>query len=374
MLLRTLTGRLTYANVTSSVCLFIVLGGSAYAATSITGKDVKNGSLTGADVKDRSLSARDFKAGEVPRRPVGPTGNPGAAGEQGAPGRDGAPGVVSPPGRSRQPVGRLTIPGVTGDAAGGAIELRSLSWSSVLSGDPFLVGGGGTPKPVWGDVVIAKAPDRSSPQLWKLTATGQQVASAKLELLAPGDGAAYATYILKGVAATGFSTRGSGDERQDEVRLSFNAALQPNPTFTFDSSAPLPSPLEPRVGKMTVDGIPGDIDLMLDTWSLSNPAKAQFGPFVVSKAVDGASSALLSRFASGAHTKAVTLHLLQPGSESVYTTYVLTDVVVSSFALVGDGRPLERIGLDAAKIESTTPVAGGGTIRSCFDRLLNAGC
>jgi type VI protein secretion system component Hcp len=112
----------------------------------------------------------------------------------------------------------------------------------------------------------------------------------------------------------------------------------------------------------------------LDAWSLSNPAMAQFGPFVVSKAVDSASSALLTRFASGAHTKAVTVQLLQPGSESVYTTYVLTDVVVSSFAVVGDVRPLERIGLEAAKIESTTPVAGGDPIHSCFDRLLNAGC
>src|SRR4051794_30276630 len=35
MLLRTFTRRLTYADVASSLCLFVVLGGSAYAATSI---------------------------------------------------------------------------------------------------------------------------------------------------------------------------------------------------------------------------------------------------------------------------------------------------------------------------------------------------
>jgi type VI protein secretion system component Hcp len=94
----------------------------------------------------------------------------------------------------------------------------------------------------------------------------------------------------------------------------------------------------------------------------------------VSKAVDAASSALLSRFASGAHTKKVTIELLHPGSESVYTTYVLTDAVVSSFAVIGSGRPLERIGFDAAKIQSSTPVAGGPPIQTCFDRIANAVC
>ena len=70
----------------------------------------------------------------------------------------------------------------------------------------------------------------------------------------------------------------------------------------------------------------------------------------------------------------MTIKLLQPGSETVYTTYVLTDVVVSSFAVVGDARPLERLGLDAARVESTTPVTGGEPIRSCWDRKLNASC
>ena len=50
--------RLSYANVTSTVCLFLALGGSAYATTAITGKDVKNGSLSSADVKDHSLLGR----------------------------------------------------------------------------------------------------------------------------------------------------------------------------------------------------------------------------------------------------------------------------------------------------------------------------
>jgi type VI protein secretion system component Hcp len=372
MIIRTLTRRLTYANVTSTICLFIVLGGSAYAAASITGKDVRNGSLTSADVKDHSLQARDFKAGRLPRGPIGPKGDPGPRGDAGPAGAQGGPGpVAAPPVQSRKPVGRLTLAGVTGDGPGGTIEVRSLAWSNVLSGDPFSGGGGVTAKPVWGDVVIAKAPDRSSPQLWKLTATGKHVASAKLDLLAPGASAPYASYVFKDVAATTFSTHGSDDERQDEVGLSFGATASP---LAFDASAPLPALAQPRVGQLTVEGIPGDIDLVLDAWRLDNTGTARFGPFVVSKGVDGASSALLSRFTSGMHTKTVTIKLLQPGSTTVYTTYLLTNVVVSSFTVVGDGRPLERVGFDAAKIESTTPAAGGGSIHSCFDRLLNASC
>lgn len=85
---------LTYANIVSTLCLFIVLGGSAFAATkvgskqiadnSVQGKDVKNGSLTGKDVKLRSLTAGLFKAGQLPRGATGATGPQGPQGPAGA--------------------------------------------------------------------------------------------------------------------------------------------------------------------------------------------------------------------------------------------------------------------------------------------------
>jgi len=376
MPLNALTRRLTYANVTSTACLFILLGGSAYAATAITGRDIRNGSLSGADVRDHSLRARDFRAGELPRGPkgdAGPAGPQGDAGAAGAVGEPGPAGEISPPAASREPVGRLILPGIVGDGPQGAIEVRALGWSNVLSGDGAS-GAGTTGKAQWGDVVVAKAPDRSSPQLWKLAATEQQLATAKLQLVARSAQSPYATYSLKAVKVTRFSTLGSGEERRDEVALHFDPAVQPNPVFAFDSAAPLPVSSQPQVGRMTVDGIPGETALVLDAWSVSRATPTLFGPFEVSKAVDGASPALLGRFASGQHIPKVTIKLLQPGTETVYTTYVLTDVVVSSFALIGDARPLERLGLDAARVESTTPVTGGEPIRSCWDRKLNASC
>jgi type VI protein secretion system component Hcp len=357
---------LSYANVASTLCLFMLLGGSAYAAVKITGKDVKNGSLSGADIRDHSLRARDFKAGELP---AGPKGDPGRDGAAGAPG----PSVSAPPARSREPIGRLTLAGIPGDGPSGTIEARGIAWSNGA--------GGAVPKVAFGDVVVTKAPDRTSTLLWKRTATGQHIASAKLELLAPGAHVPYATYAYKDLAVTGFSTEGSGDTRRDKVRLGFNPIS--SPTFAFDAAAPLPPLSEPRVGEMTVDTIAGQAELVLDAWSVANPdvnfgggagGAALFGPFVVSKAVDGTSAGLFKRFLSGAHTKSITIKLLQPGSTDVYTTYVLTDVTLVSFAVIGDGRPLERIGFDAARIESITPVPGGAPVRACFDRKLQSSC
>ncbi len=87
-----LRDRLTYANVVSSLALFTALGGTSYAAITVTGANVRNGSLTSADIKDRSLQARDFKAGQVPAGKPGPAGPQGAAGETGPAGPAGAPG------------------------------------------------------------------------------------------------------------------------------------------------------------------------------------------------------------------------------------------------------------------------------------------
>jgi len=101
--------KLSFANVTAVLALFIALGGTSYAALKVTGKNVKDGSLTGKDVKDNSLTTRDvsqltkgdFKAGQFPagtkgdQGPQGPKGDPGAPGAPGKDGvgTDGAPGL-----------------------------------------------------------------------------------------------------------------------------------------------------------------------------------------------------------------------------------------------------------------------------------------
>ena len=62
--------RLTYANVMSTLAVFIALGGSSYAALSITGRDVRDGSLTARDLRRNSLGGgriKESRLGVVPR-------------------------------------------------------------------------------------------------------------------------------------------------------------------------------------------------------------------------------------------------------------------------------------------------------------------
>jgi hypothetical protein len=84
---------LTYSNVVATVCLFVVLGGTSYAALVITGRNVKDNSLTGKDVKDASLRKKDFASGQLPGGAAGPKGDQGPQGPQGPQGSQGEKGL-----------------------------------------------------------------------------------------------------------------------------------------------------------------------------------------------------------------------------------------------------------------------------------------
>lgn len=97
--------RPTYANLTATLALFLALGGTSYAALTVTGGNVQNGSLTSADIKNESLKSgdvdngsllsKDFKAGQLPAGAQGPEGPQGAQGIQGLQGSAGATNVVA---------------------------------------------------------------------------------------------------------------------------------------------------------------------------------------------------------------------------------------------------------------------------------------
>lgn len=59
--MKRIPSKLTYANVMSTVAVFVALGGSSYAALTISGRDVKNGSLTSRDIKRNSLGGSRIK-------------------------------------------------------------------------------------------------------------------------------------------------------------------------------------------------------------------------------------------------------------------------------------------------------------------------
>ena len=76
----------SYANVVATLPLFLSLGGGAYAAVTITGRNVANGTLTGKDVRNETirsadvggLRVTDFAPGQIPACPKGDRGHAGA--------------------------------------------------------------------------------------------------------------------------------------------------------------------------------------------------------------------------------------------------------------------------------------------------------
>jgi hypothetical protein len=90
--LKQIRKRLTYANVMSTVAVFLLVGGAtAFATTllpknSVGAKQLKKSAVNSAKVKDHSLKAVDFKEGQLPAGPKGPKGDKGDKGEKGEPG------------------------------------------------------------------------------------------------------------------------------------------------------------------------------------------------------------------------------------------------------------------------------------------------
>src|SRR4051794_13936246 len=68
--MRRLLRRLSYANVMSTLAVFIALGGSSYAAVTLNGKDIKHRSIPGSKLKRSSVTGvevRESRLGRVPR-------------------------------------------------------------------------------------------------------------------------------------------------------------------------------------------------------------------------------------------------------------------------------------------------------------------
>ena len=103
-----LRSKLTYANVVATFALFIALGGSSYAAVTLSKNSVKSkhiapgavkrsdigaNAVNSAKVADASLLAGDFAPGQLPSGPKGENGAKGDQGEQGLTGETGSPGL-----------------------------------------------------------------------------------------------------------------------------------------------------------------------------------------------------------------------------------------------------------------------------------------
>jgi hypothetical protein len=118
--------KLSYANVVSTICLFVVLGGSAYAASqlpknSVGTKQLKNGAVSLAKINAAAKQALK-----------GATGAPGAPGAAGAAGKNGATNVVVREGALEVESTAFCNPGETAVGGGGATpNIEQLLWGSI---------------------------------------------------------------------------------------------------------------------------------------------------------------------------------------------------------------------------------------------------
>lgn len=171
--------RLSYANVMSTLGVFLALGGVSYAAValpknSVGAKQLKKGGVSSLKVKDGSLLTKDFKLSErnllngAPgaRGATGAAGAPGAdgprgiQGSQGTPGTNGSGGSQGPQGpqgpagpvaaasvsstANFQPGGTLvTVASLTGTGGSGAITLSQTA-RLYINGTVALLNGSST--------------------------------------------------------------------------------------------------------------------------------------------------------------------------------------------------------------------------------------
>ena len=54
-----------HSTAVAYLALFAALGGSAYAAVTVTGEDIKDGTITGKDVKNRSLGTNKLSTNVI---------------------------------------------------------------------------------------------------------------------------------------------------------------------------------------------------------------------------------------------------------------------------------------------------------------------
>jgi hypothetical protein len=117
--------------------LCLAVGGTAYAAATITGKQIKDGTITSADVKNKTLQTKDISK-QAKDKLRGQTGPAGPQGIQGVPGPSNAyavrrtDGLAAQPGGSNVLVKRLVLPA-------GKFTVESKVNLSDTSGAPRLV-------------------------------------------------------------------------------------------------------------------------------------------------------------------------------------------------------------------------------------------
>lgn len=169
-----LLSRLSYANVISTLCLVLVLGGgSAYAATQLAKNSVGTQQLKNAAVTPAKLSNAAKQTMTGPTGPTGPKGSTGARGATGATGLTGAKGERGEKGEKGETGAAATTlfaevaengeviksKGLTSAAFKGTLGAYSVTFNTSIVGCVAEVTGIGQEPGVFGTVEPTSSPD-----------------------------------------------------------------------------------------------------------------------------------------------------------------------------------------------------------------------
>jgi hypothetical protein len=107
-----------HSTVVAYLALFAALSGSAYAAVTITGTNIKDGTITGRDVRNGALALNKLSPHAIAalagkRGPAGPQGEKGDQGPPGPAGATGPKGATGPAGQ-QGPAGPAGPSGISG--------------------------------------------------------------------------------------------------------------------------------------------------------------------------------------------------------------------------------------------------------------------
>lgn len=116
--MRRITDHLTYANVMSTVAVFVALGGVSYAAVtlpknSVGNTQLKQNAVTSAKIRNGTIQKADLAPGVSSVGPAGPTGATGPAGAEGKAGAAGPKGDTGAAG-AKGDIGAQGIQGIQG--------------------------------------------------------------------------------------------------------------------------------------------------------------------------------------------------------------------------------------------------------------------
>jgi hypothetical protein len=143
-----------HSTVVAYLALFAALGGSAYAAVTVTGKNIKDGTITAKDVKNRTLGTNKLSKRAVTTL----TGALGPAGPQGPKGDNGE-GAQGPQGPATGPAsGDLTGSYPSPEIANGSVGTPEIA-AGAVSEEKLADGATSTPKLADNAVNSAKLAD-----------------------------------------------------------------------------------------------------------------------------------------------------------------------------------------------------------------------